>query len=278
MAERLLDVLIVTHGPNGLSMVENMNLPRVHGVTYVVSWQISIATDTSIPASLRRQDIEIFTTYTKGSGTNRNISIEKAKAPICLIADNDLRYCAEWIQAVIDTFSINPDVELAVFQYDGSPKTYPDHEVSLNSSIPKNFFPAAIELAFRRKSVVGKIHFHEQFGVAAPYEACEDSLFFLDCRRAGLNCRFFPITITSHPHPSTGERPITKKSVAQAEGIYIRYAYGLSGFPRIALCVWRNWRRGRIRFWWGLYHYSNGFFNNRMNRILWKEFRNSQNR
>lgn len=267
--ERKLDVLIATHGAEGLQRIVEMDLPHIEGVNYVVTWQAGAAKDdasgpmTAIPLQLNRDDIEIHPSDSIGLSRNRNLGIGFAKAPVCLIADNDLKYRPEQLRSVIDTFNANPDLGLGLFKHDGARKKYPSTEVDLNAGIPRNFYIVSFEIAFR-KSSIGQIRFNERFGLGTPFGLAEDDIFFYDCIKAGIKARFFPISITSHPHESTGYRPITQTSVMQGEGAFFRHIHGFAkGLPRVPLFVWRNWRSGRIRFWWGLHNMLLGFLSYR---------------
>lgn len=255
--DRKLDVLIVTHGDDGLMRVVEMNLPEIAGVHYIVTWQTSDCKD--IPDALVRPDVEIHRNATIGSSINRNAGIDLARAPYCLIGDNDLRYNVDSLQAVIDIFDSNPGLDVATFRHSGEEVHYPDNEVDFTNRMPRGYSVATFEIAFRRNSI-GKIRFDTNFGVCAPLAANEDTLFILDCRRARLRCRFFPITIAEHEGLTTGYRPITDPAVAMAEGAYIRLAYGLAGYSRIPLFAWRAKRKGRMPFLWGLSHLTRGFF------------------
>lgn len=267
--ERKLDVLIATHGEHGLQRIVEMDLPRVDGVNYIVTWQTGSSDDTgcsrqsSIPPELNRDDIEIHTSESTGLSRNRNFGIALAKAPVCLIADNDLRYRPEQLQSVIDTFATHPDLGLAIFKYDGADKNYPLTEVDLNAGIPRNFYVASIEISFRR-SAIGNLRFNERFGLGTPFGLAEDEIFFYDCIKSDVKARFFPISITSHHHPSTGNHTLKQSSIMRGEGAFFRHVHGFAkGLPRLPLFAWRNWRSGRIRFWWGLHHLIIGFISYR---------------
>ena len=256
-----LDVLLVTHGPDGLERVAHMCLPRVDGVRYVVAWQIT-GEPPAIPAALLRDDIRVFPNDTVGSGANRNVALAHAEAPVVLMADNDLRYTPAQLKAVIDTFADTPQVEFATFMYQGAAKKYPSSELELSYGIHPTVttFEIAARLASLREK---KITFNPHFGVGARYECGEDSIFYHECMRKGLRGRFFPIVITSHPYIPTGQRPIRRPSVARGEGASIRAIHGTAGWVRIPVFVWSQWRRGRIRFWWGLREVSRGFIGSR---------------
>lgn len=246
MAHRM-DVAIATWQPEGIRRVEAMNLPHVSGVRYVVSWQLP-GPDPVIPESLaHRDDVYVCFTDKPGLGANRVNACASCDAEIILIADDDLIYPPDRLQAVIDSFDRNPDVDLATFQYRGASKSYPVTECSLSFPFPKGYHAASIEIAFRHK-VLDQINFDSRFGIGAPlFQSGEDSKFLHDVIRAGFHCRFFPITICTHDHPTTGDKPMPK-GVALAEGKLIRLQYPASWILRVPLKAWRNKKKGGTFF------------------------------
>ena len=185
---RRLDVLIATHGSDGLQRVAGMHLPIADGVHYIVTCQASRSVE--IPAPLMRSDIEVYEIPTLGLSNNRNAGISLARAPYCLIADNDLIYKPEGLNAVINALDTHPDVDIATFRHEGEPVRYPAVETDFTKRMPRGYSATSFEIAFRRSSI-GNIRFDPNFGIGAPLACCEDPLFILDCRRAGLRCRFF---------------------------------------------------------------------------------------
>lgn len=279
---RKLDVLIATHGDEGLLRIAEMQLPKVAGVHYIVTWQTAQSSaanplSSDMPDELIRDDIEIHRLSSAGLSNNRNAGIELAIAPYCLIADNDLHYYPEGLQTVIDTLEANPEVDIATFRHDGEPVSYPSAVTDFTAEMPRGYSVTSFETAFRRQSI-GSIRFDTNFGIGAPLACCEDSLFILDCRHAGLRCRFFPITIVAHRGLSTGLRPITDPRTAMGEGAYIRLAYGLVGYARIPLFAWRASRKKRMSFLFGLLHLSRGFFSRHVHTHyrLTKKWHNSK--
>lgn len=242
MAHRM-DVAIATWQPEGIRRVEAMNLPQVSGVRYVVSWQLP-GPDPVIPESLAcRDDVSVFIIEKAGVSVNRNNACAHCTADIILNSDDDLVYTAEQLQSVIETFDRNPDVNLAAFQYNGAKKQYPAQECDLTSHLPEGYYGSLIEIAVRRK-VFRKVTFDVNFGPGAPLFQCgEDTKFLFDVIRAGFHCRFFPITICTHDHPSTGDKPLSK-GVALAEGKLIRLQYPASWILRVPLKAWRNKKKG----------------------------------
>jgi len=246
-----LSVIIATHTPLGLQRVERMALPRLEGVEYVVSWQAH--GNAPVPESLlKRPDIAIHRFDMPGLSNNRNNAIRHARGEVCLNADDDVIYTAANLTDIIDTFRENPQVDLAVFRYAGkhNRKFYPAESTDL-ATVPRNFNPSGIEMAFRRKITSGPraLSFSPRFGPGAGYlTAAEDLMFFLAARRRHLNCRYFPITICVHDSESTGSRKITDNGVLRADGAIIALTHPLTFPARIAVNAMRTARKRRARF------------------------------
>lgn len=243
-----LDVLIATHTPEGIVRVADMNLPVVDGVRYIVSWQEH--RDVPVPPALaERADIMIDRFGQRGLGFNRNNAIELSTADIYLIADDDLRYTPAQLQSVRRVFEENPDVDYASFMYDGADKAYPATGCRLGRRLPKGFYQTTFEVAVRRRGRAASLRFHPAFGPGSiSLHAAEDEMFLLTARRMGLNCRFFPIVITSHEGLTTGRRVITDPGVLRAFGAFIYLSYPLTFLPRLPLKAWRLSRARQARF------------------------------
>lgn len=238
-----LDVAIATWQPEGILRVAAMNLPRVPGVRYVISWQLA-GPNPLIPDSLKnRNDVFVCFTDEPGLGANRVNACRYCNAEIILTADDDLIYTTQQLISVIDTFNSNPDIDIATFRYNGATKTYPVRPCDLTYPLPMDYYISSVELAFRSR-VLEKISFNRNFGIgSAVFQAGEDTKFLYDAIKAGLHCRFFPITICTHDHPSTGDRPMPK-GVSLATGKLIRLEYPKSWVLRIPLKAWRNTKKG----------------------------------
>lgn len=254
-----LDVAISTYQPQGLQRVADMNLPQVEGVRYVVSWQQHGGA--RIPEQLLRNDVKIIRFGSSGQSANRNNAVIYTSAPIVLIADDDLRYTAQQLQAVIDTMEANPDVDIATFQYIGDNKYYPPTEQPITRQIPKGLSFASFEIAVRRKCF-DSLKFDERFGIGGSmFDLGEDEKLMLDAVRMGYTCRFFPITITTHTEPTTGHRPITNPRAAAGTGCLIRGWYPWSWPLRIPLKAYRLKKNGS-KFGFCLRHMLRGAMKN----------------
>ncbi len=252
-----LEVLICTYGNNGIERVSKMNLPQVNNVKYLISWQTE-SFDFLIPNELHRKDIKIVTSRHKGLSNNRNHAIEKASGDICLIADDDLIYTAEQLQTIIKTFETNPSVDIALFKYSGSDsKQYPDYEFSLKTE-PKGYYITSFEIAFRLNSIPPTLEFDTRLGVGTSMPAGEEAVFIYNALEQGLNCRFFPITITHHAKLTTGSRTPTP-GVLQANGVVVAVRYGIFGILRLPIIAWRHHKQRDIKFIPALHNLFKGY-------------------
>ncbi len=234
-----LDVLIATHGPQGLERVAAMAVPRVPQVRYIVSCQ---SAPRALPTALLRPDMEVHFTDTTGVSANRNCLLRLARAPYALMADNDLTLLAEGLPEVIAAFEKHPRLTLATFRHEGPDgKVYPAQECSL-APVPKNYYATCFEMALRMEHARQyALHFCEQISIGTPYvTAGEENVLFTAIRRRGLQARFFPVTICRHPGLTTGLRSAREPGVLRAQGMVVMLDYPLTALLRLPLKAWRT--------------------------------------
>lgn len=241
---RKLDIAMVTWRPEGIERIAALGLPRVEGVTYVISWQAPGENPAIPPLLASRDDVEVHLFHGRGVAANRNNACRHCRAPLVLMGDDDLIYRPEGLRALIYAFDANPAVDAAMCRHEGgTPPPYPATECDLTRHMPKGLYATTFDIAVRRE-VLAHVSFDERFGPGAPrWEAAEDEVFWLDLRRAGFRCRFFPVTLCTHPHPTTGERPMTP-GVAAAAGRVTRMQHPISWPLRLLLRARRERRKG----------------------------------
>lgn len=231
-----LDVLICTHGREGLERIVAMNLIEMDYVRYVVSCQSEVV---SLPVSLVRDDIKVVFTSTKGLSNNRNNALTHANADYALLCDDDLTLYPDRLIDIISTFDRNPDIDIATFMVNfPEGKVYPSDEHDIWQPY-KDYDICSVEIALRMKSVKeNNLSFNPLWGIGAPRLGCgEESVFLLMAKKAGLNGRFFPLCIGAHPSGSTGDRP--EPAVLCAQGAYICLEYPITALPRLLLKAFR---------------------------------------
>ena len=253
-----LDLALITHRPEGMARIAAQRLPRVEGVRYVISWQAHAGAPIP-PEVADRQDIEVHRFDRSGQSLNRNNAIDHCRADIVLHADDDVSYTAEGLLAVIQAFEQRPQMDVATFMVPkpGGP-AYPPQECRLGIPMPKGYWVATFEIAFRR-SRVGSLRCHPEFGLGSPrLHGGEDELFLLEAIRRGLNCRFLPIEIGRHPHESTGTKAHLTAANLRAQGCLITLTYPRTALLRIPLKAWRTARAGQHRLLPALCHLLQG--------------------
>lgn len=252
-----LDLALITHRPEGIARIAAMNLPIIDGVRYIVSWQQH--EDAPVPAVLQRDDIEIYRFDHPGLSRNRNNAIDHCSADIILLSDDDITYHEDGLHQVMRTFAENPGLDLASFKarmHDGP--DYPAISCPLTRKMPKGFWIASINIAFRLKSV-GNLRFHPELGLGSKcLHGGEDELFILSAIRRKLDCRYFPVEICSHPHESTGTKKNLTPANLRAMGCYIAIAQPATAALRLPLKAYRLHHSGRSGFVNALFHLISG--------------------
>ncbi len=258
-----LEVLISTYGNAGIERLAAQGvLPCIDDVGYLISWQTPDCENAVVPEPLRRPDVRVVKTATRGLANNRNSCLDNAVGPLCLLSDDDLDYHSEGLRAVIDKMESHPECGFGLFKYNGpDEKYYPPEEYELAGRFAKNHYLTEFEAAFRL-DVVRKsgVRFNPHFGVGNDdYQSGEGTLWMHDLMKAGVTGRFFPIVILTHKNLTTGSRIGVQSGVLKAEGAYISVAYPLTAIPRMALVAWRRSRKFGGSPLRHLYYLSRGY-------------------
>lgn len=254
-----LQILISTLD-KGIDNVAQMMLPPHDGIGYLVSWQHNNDEEIALPHELDRNDVEVYNLEGRGISRNRNNCLRNASGDVLLLADDDCHYTHERLQQVIDTFTQNPNVDIATFQFygEGSSKHYPTESFDL-SSFPKGYFVSSIEIGLRRESVQGKLWFNENFGLGTEIFHCgEENIFIEDALALGLKCKFFPITIVDENDSSICVKRDNEPGTLMAHGAIIHFYQPKTEYLRVALKAYRLWRNRDVPFFKALKHMING--------------------
>lgn len=239
-----LDVAIATHRPEGIRRVAKMKLPVIPGVSYVVSWQDHQESD--VPPELKRDDVRIFRYGVSGQSNNRNNALAHCTADIVLNSDDDVVFFPEGLEKIIGVFEANPGLAVASFRSEhGDMSRFPKGTVRLGRKYPKGYHVSGIEIAFRRSSQ-GSLRFCPELGFASEsLHGGEDEMFMYTAVMRGLECRYFPVTICSHPHESTGFKHEMTPGNLKAQGCVIALMNPWTCVLRIPLKAWRLKRCGQ---------------------------------
>lgn len=249
-----LNVLICTYN-EGIARIPDMLLAPRQDVSYIISLQY---TDESflraVPEVLhRRADVRLLPLEGKGLCRNRNNALNAADGDIALIADDDCRYCDEYFNRIIKTFTDRPDVDIAQFKihtYEGiDVKPYRDYAYSYRNN-PKGMYPTSAELALRVASVRGRVCFDERLGgLGTDRLPCgEEDILLHDAMKSGLSVWFFPYFVVDAPYESTGHRVYTDRKVMMAQGAVNYHIHGWSAWLRMVKFALVGACRGKGNF------------------------------
>lgn len=227
----LLSVLVCTFGEEGIRRVADARYPAVEGVEYCVSWQLPEGRAIT-PDELKRPDVRIEISRTRGLSRNRNLSLSMAEGEFSLISDDDVRYTPEYFANLFGAFSRYPDADLITFTYESRdfPKSFPDHTFDFHGRIPKGYFTTSFEIAFRTDKVRDRLAFDENFGIGARWPSGEEDIFLCDVRRAGLGMRFVPKPVARHDGSTTSDREGAKPLFIETKGAVFRILFPF-GWP-----------------------------------------------
>lgn len=132
----------------------------------------------------------------RGVGLNRNNALMRADGDICLFADDDMRYCDDYVQTVTRAFQEIPDADVIVFNLIEKERT--------RKVIPKagrvrfwNFLRYGTARVAVRNASVRKngIYFNQCFGGGTEHSHGEDNLFLAACLEKGLKIYAYPAYI-----------------------------------------------------------------------------------
>ena len=203
----LLQVVICTHGLDGLMRTAAMTLPQLPRISWLVECQTDAdAPLPDVPEALRRTDINVRFNHTRGLSANRNLMLRDATAPFVLIADDDLAFHPGGLMQLVEIMQAHPDITLFCFRHDGpGRRRYPRGETPLLAHALRRHYPCSCEIALRVDDVRERgLRFNELAGIGAPVLcAGEEDLFVYHLLDSGLRGRFFPITVAIHPALST---------------------------------------------------------------------------
>ena len=141
-----------------------------------------------------------------GVGKSRNAALDNAEADIVLFSDDDIVYLDGYSNSILKAFENCPDADVIMFNVnvcDDRRTYYIDKSIRVHKWSVGRYptYAAAARLDRIRDK---QIRFSLLFGGGAKYSCGEDSLFFMDCLRAGLRIQAVPVTIgTEEPREST---------------------------------------------------------------------------
>ncbi len=130
-------------------------------------------------------NIKWFDFAERGVGLNRNNSLMRATADVCVLADDDVVYVDGYEKIISEYYESNPKADVVVFNF----------EVARANEQPKHLVTKSQKLTTKKamrygtysitaktsKLKIKNINFNRSFGGGTEYSCGEDTLFLKDC-------------------------------------------------------------------------------------------------
>ena len=221
-----LEVLISALGKDALALASGMNLEC--GAVLVDQCSRNDRYEFN---TLEGHTVRTIESVERGIGRSRNLALEEARGRIVLFSDDDIVYSEGYAESILKAFEAHPEADIIMFNVNVSEdrKTYRiDKEIRVHKWSVGRYpaYAAAARLDSIRRA---KVRFSLLFGGGARYSNGEDSLFFMDCLRAGLKVIAVPVIIgTEVPRESTWFHGFNDKFFLD-RGVLYSFLYGNAG-------------------------------------------------
>ncbi|WP_290699559.1 glycosyltransferase family A protein [Lacinutrix sp.] len=179
-------------------------------------------------------NIRVINSFTKGLTNSRNLALENAVGPLCLIADDDVIYNANFENNITKSFTANTEADVITFKMkDLQGKDFKNYTVSKWHDEKSVQLVNSVVIAFRLNSIkTKKITFNTHFGLGATFETADEYIFLRDCLKANLKLWFQSEYILSHAINSSGKALGSNRIVFAKSALFYKYS-GIFGYLRL---------------------------------------------
>lgn len=138
----------------------------------------------------------IYFTRQRGLTKSRNMAIEKSRADICMLCDDDETFVPDYEKKILAAYESLPDADVIIFKMLDRPAAFPDRVMRLR--FPRTLKVASWQISFRRQRLLDTgVRFDERLGAGTGNGAEEELKFLLDCQRAGLKIFYVPTAVAA---------------------------------------------------------------------------------
>lgn len=167
----------------------------------------------------------IYSVTERGLSRSRNLAIEKARADICLLCDDDECMAPDYQQQILQAYERLPQADVLIFQVGNTPKPFGDSPRRLR--FPMTMKVCSVQISFRRECIVNAgIHFDPLMGAGTGNGAEEELKFLMDCQKAGLQIWYAPAEIATLNHAQSTWFSGFHEQFFENRGATTRYVLG----------------------------------------------------
>ena len=153
--------------------------------------------------------VQIINSFEKGLSASRNLALLNTDRKLCLLADDDIVYQADFIDTVLAAFNQNPDAALITFRTLDEKgalfKKYPATRKSKLSAVDRLSI-MSVEMALNNAMLKeAGLKFDNRFGLGTNFPLGEEAVLANQLHSKGMKMVMEPQAINSHPAQSSSE-------------------------------------------------------------------------
>ncbi len=239
-----LEILIATMNRTSLDFLSKMFL----GLNYL-DFNVLIVNQTSKDKLLKSEhsNIRVINSFNKGLSKSRNIAINNAIKPICLLADDDVVFVDGFKEKILDAHS-SFNFPIITFQTLTTQNNlywnYPTKPTFHNEYIRNKTL--SVEITFKKDKLKG-LDFDERFGLGATFEDGENYIFLSEAKKKGLQLWFVNETLSIH-NPISSSDEVESDRLLYAKSAIHFYKYGNLAYFWVFKFVFFIYRKKHISF------------------------------
>lgn len=176
------------------------------------------------------REIKAYSFCERGVGLSRNNALLRAAGDISLFSDDDIVYDADYEKKITEEFEAHKDADVLLFNVEVNERrrTYYNRDFHRVRWYNCGRYPAYAIAIKTEKMHAANITFSLLFGGGAKYSNGEDSLFLMDCLKAGLKLYASPVKIGREEERDTGSTWFSgyNKKFFYDRGVLYHYLYG----------------------------------------------------
>lgn len=136
----------------------------------------------------------VYDSAEKGLTKSRNLAIEKSRADICMLSDDDEMFLPDYEARIQKAYRDLPQADVIVFQIENWPTSLGEEQRQLK--FPMTMKVSSVQISFRRESLMRTgVRFDPLLGSGSGNGAEEELKFLLDCQKKGLKIYYVPVTV-----------------------------------------------------------------------------------
>lgn len=179
-------------------------------------------------------NIRVINSFTKGLTKSRNLAIKNAKAPMCLIADDDVFYNFNIEEIITNSFKTNTEADIITFKMkDLNGKDFKTYTKSKWHDLESLRQVNSVVIAFKLKQIRDKnVFFNLNFGLGSTFETADEYIFLRDCLKQDLKLWFQSDYILYHDFNSSGRASGSNRLVFARSALFYKY-HGFKAYLKL---------------------------------------------